>query len=120
MMAKDVDFLELAEAIVRVSGGKIWIAYREADESHKYESEASHFLKGAIVDGEQGRRIGRDIEMYNLISSIFREADGEENAVEMFVREVISHLPFFGYDIYASAVKIMGEFGYKIHAQPRP
>ena len=61
------DFLQIAKTIAEFSNGKIRIAFNEGDDSTESENEAAHFLK------LNGKRLGRDVELYGFMASLSPE-----------------------------------------------
>lgn len=61
------DFLQIAKTVAEYSGGKIRLAFNESDNSTEKEMEAANFLK------LNGKRVGRDIEVYGFMSSFSPE-----------------------------------------------
>lgn len=66
------DFLEFLHKftmqIVDFSGGNARIAHNEANDSSEAEPEAAHFLK------VNGKRVGRDLELYNFMAVIAKDS----------------------------------------------
>lgn len=77
-------FIAIARGMGEASGGRLAIVFGEADDSAASESEAAHFLK---IDG---RRHGRDIEVYAFLAKL----EGEPAALVRFVEELV--LPLEG------------------------
>ncbi len=72
------DFLQLAKIIAEASNGKIRIAFNEQNESTIKDEQAAHFLK------LNGKRVGRDMEVYGLMAKF-----SQENALVEFLELLV-------------------------------
>jgi len=77
------ELFKIAAIAVEHSGGRLRVAFKEGDQSDERRDEAAHFLK---LDG---RRIGRDIELYGFMGE---GPLGWQETLVMFLQEVL--MPF--------------------------
>lgn len=73
------DLIALAKVLVAKSDGHLRLAFNEDDITEAKVADAAHFLK---LDG---RRVGRDIELYGFMSKVA----GNAMAVTDFLAEVL-------------------------------
>jgi|WetSurMetagenome_2_1015567.scaffolds.fasta_scaffold54768_3 hypothetical protein len=101
------ELLQMAEAAVAISDGRLRLVHNQEDNSEKLEREAARFLK---LDGH---RLGRDIELYDFMG---RGPVGWEGTLPMILEEVIlplrKELPK-SYETASEKLKKMGEPVYK-------
>ena len=95
-------FLQLATIITEHSSGKIRIAFNEKDSSKEQDLEAAHFLK------LNEQRIGRDMELYGLMS-----VASPQNALIDFL-ELIMFIKNECKESYEQANPILKELGTKV------
>lgn len=70
---------DFAECLIDGSGGEIYMVFNEKAESNKTDKEAAHFLK---LDG---KRLGRDLELYNFMVKIM----GLEGVLVRLLEEIL-------------------------------
>ena len=95
--------LDLAQAIVAVAPDTLRLACNEDDASSRFDAEAAHFIK------VHERRLGRDIELYYLMSVGPARWEG---SLAMFFEEVVlplKHTAPTGYRVACDELKKLGE-----------
>ncbi len=92
-------FMQIAANIAEVSGGRIRLAFNEDDDTTELQPEAAHFLK---LDG---KRIGRDIEVYGFMARV----SGNETALADFCEVILAvkSVPE-SYRVGVAAMKTLG------------
>jgi len=98
------ELFRIARLAADHSGGRLRLAENEADASAIEEPEAAHFLKA------DGRRLGRDIEIYGLMG----EAVGWEMALTIFLEEVVLPIITFSRESYDAASADLRDLGLKV------
>jgi len=73
------ELFNIAHIIVEKSDGRASIVFQEEDESSSLVEDAAHFIK---VDG---KRIGRDIELYGFMG----KSIGWQATLAMFLEEIL-------------------------------
>lgn len=99
--------MTIAQLVVEHSEGRASMAYQEEDATADKALDAAHFIK---VDG---RRIGRDIELYGFMGD---SLVGWERTLAQFLEEVL--LPVKGCGLanaYAAAGEQLKSLGHKIY-----
>lgn len=100
------ELLRIAEIAVQHSGGRLRLAYNEEDSSEKYSRSAARFLK---LDG---RRIGRDIELYGFMGDSIM---GWEQALLAFFGEVLFWFKGKLPKSYEEAAKVLLKLGESVY-----
>lgn len=103
---KRAELLKIAEIAVQHSGDRLRLAFNEEDASKEFVGGAAHFLK---LDG---KRIGRDIELYGFIGD---DIAGWQQVLAMFLEEIVLPLKSVLPKSYAEAgeaLKTLGESAY--------
>lgn len=101
--------MTIAELVVAHSRGRASMAYQEEDTTADKALDAAHFIK---VDG---RRVGRDIEVYGFMGD---GAGGWEATLFRFFEEVLLPVRELGLaDSYAAAGEKLKELGHKVYTQ---
>lgn len=98
------ELMDIAKEIVRRSGGRARLAFKEADTTKAPVKDAAHFIK---VDG---KRVGRDIEMYGFFGDFL---EGWPMTLAEFLAEVLVPVRSLrlkrSYKVAASMLKKMGQ-----------
>jgi hypothetical protein len=95
-------FMQAAKDLVDASDGRLTLVFNEEDAtSEQGKAGAAHFLK---LDG---RRLGRDIELYAFMS----EVGGARNGLVDFASEVIVPLKSASPSAYSKGCELMKQFG---------
>lgn len=100
-----IELMAMAIQIATYSDGRIRLVYEEQDESEDKDAQSAHFLK---LDG---RRLGRDIELYGMMSQVMC---WEETFV-MFFEEVILPLREHAPSSYQKTSNLLMEAGLKVY-----
>lgn len=95
------ELMKLAETMVAAAPETLRLAYNEDDATTDEVKDAAHFLK---IDG---RRFGRDIELYGFMGKM----QGEWNAIVDFAAEVVLPIKAAAPAAYAIAAERLKTFG---------
>ncbi len=98
--------LAIAELAVTHSGGRLRVAISENNEEETLQPEAARFLK---LDG---RRLGRDIELYDFMG---RAIMGWEGVLPEFLQEILMPLKSVLPESYQHASAALKELGLKVY-----
>jgi hypothetical protein len=96
--------LEAARRIAASAPEHVRLAHNEADDSDAPEMEAAHFLK---IDG---RRIGRDVEVYGLMARML----DAPHALVQFAEEIVLPLKAAAPETYPTAAEAMKRLGREV------
>ena len=98
--------LGVAAKMAECAPQRVRLAHNEDDRTTAKQPEAAHFLK---VDG---KRVGRDIEMYGFMSQPTLMGDG--GALVQFVEEIVLPMKALVPETYATAAESMKLLGREI------
>lgn len=99
--------MTIAQLIAKHSQGRASLAYQEEDGTADKALDTAHFIK---VDG---RRIGRDIELYGFMGD---GPVGWEATLAQFLEEVLLPVKWSGLaDAYAVAGEQLKELGHRVY-----
>jgi hypothetical protein len=99
------DLMQLAQHVCEASGGRVRLAFNEDDATDEKVADAAHFLK---LDG---RRIGRDVELYALMASV----GGKQVMLADFLEGVVLPLQVVP-ESYRVALEAMRRLGRSVFA----
>jgi len=98
------EFFKMAEAAVSSSGGRLRLAFREEDDNDKPQREAAHFLK---LDG---KRLGRDIEVYQFMLVVMTPEDALPFLLEEILYPIAKILP----ESWKNAGEVLRQMGVSV------
>lgn len=106
---KSAELLKIAEVAVQHSAGRLRLAFNEKDDSEEFLGSAARFLK---LDG---KRLGRDIEIYSFINDTLTNGWGQ--TLVMFLEEIILPLKSTLPESYAKGGELLKSLGESVYPE---
>jgi hypothetical protein len=92
----------LGNRLVAKAPGRLRIAFNEDDNSKEPQPECAHFLK---LDG---RRVGRDFELYNFMAKV-TGGDSDQPGIVMLLQELVLPLQEAAPEAFQEGIAFMRE-----------